>query len=168
MRRLYCGGSFHFDYLQPDYRQQAASDYRALLLGSPDRLLQRSDGVRLTDCVLYVGPFYFESDGMVDVDIVQRETDMIRQCTDAVFLLDEAGCPGTVCELTMASLLGKGVHLFYIRKSDDRETESDLHTPCWYPIRHSSIVNSRTCVYPCRDRADAAAQIRALINSWHE
>ena len=47
MRKFYCGGSFGFDYMQPNYRVQAAADYRAVLLGSADLLLQRSDGVEL-------------------------------------------------------------------------------------------------------------------------
>lgn len=166
MRKLYCGGTFNFDFRQADYREQAATDYRAILLGSPDRLLQRSSGVKIHTGAEYVGPFYFESDGMVDVDIVRSEIDMVRQCTDAVFLLDEAGCPGTICELTMASMLGKTVHLFYLRKPDDEETESSLHTPCWYPIIHSSIMNEHTCLYECSSTHDAVNQIRALLDTW--
>lgn len=168
MRTLYCGGTFNFDYQQADYRKQAASDYRAILLGSPDRLLHRSDGVEIHTGVEYIGPFYFESDGMVDRDIVQNEIDTVKRCTDAVFLLDKASCPGTICELTMASMLGKRVHLFYIRKSDDQETESDLHTPCWYPILHSSSINSNTHIYECRSKDDAVNKIRTLIQSWQE
>ena len=168
MRTLYCGGSFNFDYQQADYRTQAASDYRAILLGSPDRLLHRSNRVMLNAEVAYIGPFYFESDSMADRDIVQSEIDMVRACTDAMFFLDEAGCPGTICELTMASMLGKRVHLFYIRKSDDQETESDLHTPCWYPILHSSSINSNTHIYECRSKADAVNKIRTLIQSWQK
>ena len=166
MRKLYCGGSFCFDYLQENYYAQAAGDYRAILLGSADRLLQRSSGVSLGDKLTYIGPFYFESDGMEDRDIVQSEIDMVKNCTDAIFLLDGAGCPGTICELTMASLLGKNVYVFYLRKPDDQETESTLHTPCWYPILHSSILNKNTLLYPCSNTQDAVQQILALVTSW--
>ena len=166
MRKLYCGGVFNFDYQQAGYYEQAAADYRAILLGSPDRLLQRSDGVKLSTGVTYIGPFYFESDGMLDRDIVQNEVDMVRNCTDAVFLLDGACCPGTICELTMASMLGKNVHLFYLRKSDNEETESSLHTPCWYPIIYSSIVNEHTCLYECSSMEDAIDRVQALLDTW--
>ena len=30
--KLYCGSTFGFDYLESDYRQKAATDYRAVLL----------------------------------------------------------------------------------------------------------------------------------------
>ena len=30
--KLYCGGTFGFDFLESDYRQKAATDYRAVLL----------------------------------------------------------------------------------------------------------------------------------------
>ena len=166
MRKLYCGGRFPFDYQQPNYLDQVAADYRAVLLGSPQRLLQRSEGEWLHRSVLYMGPFYFESDGMVDRDIVQSEIDMVRSCTDAIFLLDEAGCPGTVCELTMASMLGKNVHIFYVRKPEQEETESSLHTPCWYPIIHSSILNERTQMYACSSAEEAAEKICGLVESW--
>jgi len=166
MRKLYCGGIFDFDYRQADYRERAAADYRAILLGSPDRLLQHSGGVKIHNGAAYIGPFYFESDTMADVDIVQSEIRMVRQCTDAIFLLDGAGCPGTICELTMASMLGKRVHLFYLRKPDDTETESPLHTPCWYPILHSRIINEHTRLYECSSTQDAVDKIRTLLDSW--
>ena len=168
MRMLYCGGVFNFDYQQANYREQAAKDYRSKLLGAPDLLLQRSNRVMLNAEVAYIGPFYFESDGMVDRDIVQNEIDMVRSCTDAVFFLDEASCPGTVCELTMASLMGKNVHLFYLRRSDDRETESALHTPCWYPIIHSCIINKHSRIYECSSKEDAVNKICMLVQSWQE
>lgn len=167
MKKLYCGGMFHFDYQQADYHKQASLDYRAILLGSPDLLLQRSDGVRLNAGTEYIGPFYFETADMVDRDIVQNEMNMVRRCTDAVFLLDAAGCPGTICELTMASMLGKRVHLFFLPKSNHEETESTLHTPCWYPILHSSIINEHTRLYPCGSIPDAINQIRALVDAWN-
>ena len=168
MRTFYCGGSFGFDYLQPNYREQAAADYRAILLGSPDRLLQRSTGVELHAEAMYIGPFYFESDGMLDRDIVKSEMEMVNNCSDAVFLLDNASCPGTICELTMASMLGKRVHLFYLRKADDEETESSLHTPCWYPILHSSILNEHTCIHACGSVEEAVGKIRALVDNCKE
>lgn len=168
MRKLYCGGSFCFDYQQTGYQEQVTADYRAMLLGSPDRLLRRSDAQQLTDSVLYIGPFYFESDGMIDRDIVQNEINMVSACTDAVFLLDKAGCPGTICELTMASMLGKNVHLFYLRKSDDQETESALHTPCWYPIIHSCLINKHSRIYECNSKEDAVNKICMLVQSWQE
>ena len=168
MRKFYCGGSFGFDYMQPNYREQAAADYRAVLLGSADLLLQRSDGVELNTGALYIGPFYFESDGMLDRDIVKSEMDMVRNCTDAVFLLDNAACPGTICELTMASMLGIQVHVFYLRKADDQETESSLHTPCWYPILHSSILNEHTRIQACGSVEEAVGKIRTLVDTCKE
>ena len=166
MRKLYCGGTFCFDYQKAGYMEQAAADYRAVLLGSPDRFLQRSNGVKLNDRVIYIGPFYFESDGMQDREIVQSEMHMVRTCTDAVFLLDGAGCPGTVCELTMAGMLGKNVHLFYVRRPDDQETESTLHTPCWYPVLHSCMINEHTKLYECNSIQDAVEKIQALVQTW--
>ena len=33
MYKFYCGGTFGFDFLENGYRQKAATDYRAVLLG---------------------------------------------------------------------------------------------------------------------------------------
>ena len=40
MRKLYCGGRFAFDYLNPAYRDLAKEDYRAQLLGNENLLLE--------------------------------------------------------------------------------------------------------------------------------
>ena len=164
MKKVYCGGRFCFDYLRDGYLDEAAKDYRAVLLGSTELLLQRSDGVRIHENAEYIGPFYFETDGMQDRDIVQTEWEMVQGCTDAVFLLDSASCPGTVCELTAASMLGKRVHVFYLR--DKAETESLLHTPCWYPILHSLSVNAHTHIYACDNHEDAVEKIIATVRKW--
>jgi len=166
LRTIYCGGTFCFDYLDEDYLESAAKDYRAVLLGDRELLLRRSDGVAIHPHATYIGPFYFEADGMTDVDIVRIESDMIHRCTDAIFLLDEAGCPGTIGELTLASTLGKRVHVFYIRKPNCEETESGLHTPCWFPIILSRLINPRTSLTECSSIEDAAARIVAMVESW--
>ena len=164
MKKIYCGGRFHFDYLLDGYREEAAKDYRAVLLGRVDHLLQRADGVRIRENAEYVGPFYFETDGMLDKDIVRTEWEMVQNCTDAIFLMETADCPGTVCELTAASMLGKRVHIFYLR--DDAETESMLRTPCWYPILHSISANENTSIYECENFDDAVQKIVATVRKW--
>ena len=166
MRKIYCGGRFNFDYTEAGYREEAAKDYRAVLLGGADLLLKRSAGVRLSAGAEYIGPFYFETDGMAACDIVASEWEMVKNCTDAIFLLDGAACPGTVCELTAASMMGKRVHIFYLRKPDGEETESDLHTPCWYPILHSLEVNENTSVHACACAGEAVEMIKAMVEKW--
>lgn len=163
MKKVYCGGRFGFDYLDDGYIDNAKHDYRSVLLGRAELLLQRSTSVKINESAEYIGPFYFETDGMQDRDIVKSEWEMVKECTDAVFLLDDACCPGTVCELTAASMLGKKVHIFYIRAKEGKETESELHTPCWYPIIHGLTVNENTSVCECKDYADAAEKIKALV-----
>ena len=168
MKKIYCGGSFNFDYLKCGDRDDAAEDYRAVLLGGADLLLERNGCVKINENVEYIGPFYFETDGMKDRDIVHSEWEMVKKCTDAIFLLDGAGCPGTVCELTAASMLGKRVHIFYIRKGEGEETESDLHTPCWYPIIHSLAVNEKTAICKCFSAEDAIGKICDTVKKWEK
>ena len=164
MKKIYCGGRFHFDYLLDGYREEAAKDYRAILLGNVDLLLERMDDVKIHENAKYVGPFYFETDGMQDRDIVRVEWKMVQDCTDAIFLMETADCPGTVCELAAASMLGKRVHIFYLR--DNGETESMLRSPCWYPILHSISVNENTHVYECETFDEAVKKIVAMVSQW--
>jgi hypothetical protein len=126
--------------------------------------LQRAERVRIHENAEYIGPYYFETDGMQDRDIVQVEWEMVRNCTDAIFLLETADCPGTVCELTAASMLGKRVHIFYLR--DEQETESILRTPCWYPILHSIAVNPNTQIYECNTLDDAVCKVTETVYQW--
>ena len=85
MRKIYCGGAFNFDYLNDGYREYAERDYRAMILGGASLLLERNECVKINENVEYIGPFYFETDGMKDHDIVQSEWDMVKNCTDAIF-----------------------------------------------------------------------------------
>ena len=61
--------------------------------------------MRISNGVTYVGPFYFETESMSAEDIILCEKKMIESCTDAVFLLNEASCPGTIAEMMYANSL---------------------------------------------------------------
>ena len=162
MKYLYCGGRFNFDYLKDGYEKKAAEDYRALLLGDADKLLKNAGVVRLSDRFSYVGPYYFETDGMLDREIVETEKDQIERCTLAVFLLDGAVCPGTVAEMVYAASLGKQLKILYIR--DHGETESTLSSPCWYPMILCQMMDpSRVELIPCTDPLEARGIILDLI-----
>ena len=166
-RRVFCGGTFCFDYREDGYEDMATKDYRAVLLGSVDALLKPdgTDGVKLCDGVTYVGPFYFETESLKAEDIIRCEKEMIESCTDAVFVLDDAACPGTIAEVMYANSLGKRLHLFYIWHGNDEETESGLHTPCWYPILFCRMTNKDVNLYPCSSIEEAANKILSSVES---
>lgn len=166
MNKLYCAGAFNFYYLNDDYREKAKKDYRSALLGSEDLLLEKHDYVPLKQNLWYIGPFYFEAEGMTDELIVDSEVKMIRECTNAIFLLDGGCCPGTIAELTLASNLQKHVEIFYIKRNDNEETESRLHSPCWFAIIMSRINNPNTRVTSCSGYEDATKKIVQYINNF--
>lgn len=170
MSNLFCGGTFCFDYREDGYKDMVTKDYRAKLLGSVDALLKPKeiDGVKLSDGVTYVGPFYFETENMKAEDIILCEKEMIESCTDAIFLLNDAACPGTIAEVMYANFLGKTLHLFYVRQRDDDETESELHTPCWYPILFCRIANKNVNLYPCSSLEDVANKIQYFVESLQQ
>lgn len=164
--RLFCGGAFEFDCRNEKYEIEARNDYRAMLLKSVEALLRPQDinGVKINGHVTYIGPFYFETDDMQAHDIVKSEKQMIENCTDAVFILDNAACPGTVSEIIYANLLKKKLHIFYVEHGKDIETESDLHTPCWYPIIFCQMTNENVHIYPCADIADAKNKVQSAVS----
>lgn len=165
-KRIFCGGTFCFDYRDVGYEIQAAQDYRAELLEEVEALLRPKEaaGVKINDDVVYVGPFYFETDDMQAEDIVRCEKQMIESCTDALFLLDGPACPGTVAEIMYANSLNKYLHIFYICRSEDEETESELHTPCWYPILFCRMTNPKAHIHPCRNMGDAKQKISDYVS----
>ena len=164
-KEIFCGGTFCFDYRENGYEAMAARDYRTKLLGSVESLLMSKEvnGVKMSENVTYVGPFYFETESMRAEDIISREKRMIESCSDAIFLLDDAACPGTIAEVMYANSLGKALHLFYVRHKNDEETESELHTPCWYPIHFCQMTNRSVNIYPCSNVEDAANKIQSFV-----
>ena len=83
-------------------------------------------------------------------DIIRIELSMIECCTDAIFVFDTADCPGTITELIYAATKGKKIHIFYKEYAEHDETESDLHTPCWFPI-HAAQALTNISLYKYKD-----------------
>lgn len=165
--KIYCGGTFGFDYREDGYEAKAEWDYRAGLLGSVEALLMPKDGydLKISEDLTYVGPFYFVTDSMKDEEIISYEKRMIESCTDAIFILDDAACPGTIAEMMYANLLKKNLWIYYVSHDENVETESALHTPCWYPILFCRLTNSKVCLYPCVDYEDAKHKVMENITS---
>ena len=165
--KIYCGGAFCFDYREDGYEAKAERDYRAGLLGSVETLLKPKDGYDLKICedLTYVGPFYFVTESMKDEEIISYEKRMIESCTDAIFVLDDATCPGTIAEMMYANSLKKDLYIYYVSHDENVETESALHTPCWYPILFCRLTNSKVRLYPCVDYEDAKHKVMENITS---
>ena len=98
-----------------NHKSKAKQDYRAILLKDVNLLLNNQGLVQLCDQLAYVGPFYFESDGMLDQDIVNEEKRQIENCTLAFFLLDDHPCPGTIAEMVYAATLQKKMAIIYLK-----------------------------------------------------
>ena len=166
MERIYLGGRFHFDYLNSDYKEKASQDFRSLILGDAEMLLRNSGIIRLSEKLEYVGPYYFETEGMIDRDIVASEKEQIEKCTTAFFLLEDGRCPGTVSELLYAATLHKKIRIFYVR--DESETESALHSPCWYPMIQVQIIAGDLAeTVGCDDYAQACERLIASVRNLY-
>lgn len=166
INKLYCAGTFNFDFLDKNYKDKAKKDYRSILLGNVDKLLQKQNYVKLKSNLNYIGPFYFETDGMIDELIVKEEVKMIKNCTHTVFLLDSGCCPGTIAELILAADLRKNIRIFYIKREDNEETESTLHSPCWFPIIMSKLNNKKSEIISCENYDDATQKIVQYVKNF--
>ena len=87
--KLFCGGKFHFDYLNDNYLEAAKNDYRSFILKDVELLLKRQNYVEISSNIDYIGPFYFETDGMIDKEIVENEMKMINEATHIFMLLED-------------------------------------------------------------------------------
>ena len=165
IHRVFCGGPFAFNSRSEDFLVQAEDDYRSMLLGGATNLFQPVVGseVWLSPNVVYEGPFFFHTDRLGADGIIQVEQEMIGHCTDAIFLLDHARCPGSIAELMEATYLHKETHLFFVTLSDNEEIESWLHTPCWYPILLSQSLNPNTHLHPCHTLDEAKNSLLKFV-----
>ena len=164
MDYLYCGGRFDFDCRDADFEKKAAKDYRAILLNDVNKLLSSSDTILLSNSMAYIGPYYFETEGMLDLDIIETEKRQIERCTVAVFLLDCAPCPGTIAEMVYAASLHKRMKIFYVK--DENETESILLSPFWYPMILCRKINpAGTNIQSCDSFSEGRAEILKWLNS---
>ena len=166
IKKLYCAGAFDFDYQKKNYKKQAKKDYRVVsILKDLDTFLYGCKTISLSKNLNYIGPFYCETDTMQGDEVVNIELKAIENCTDGIFVLDRANCPGTIFECTYAATLKKNLHIFYLQKNEDEETESKLHTPCWFAIMGALNINpKKTHLYTFKDKKELYTQISDLIN----
>lgn len=155
MPKIFCSGRFYFDCHDDDYLISASKDYRAKILGNVRKLLYPQDSYIIGNNVEYIGPYYFECEDMEADNIVATECEMLRRCTDAIFILDKADAPGTIAEMIFAASLGKRVYIYFVQLTDDKETESRLHTANWYPVLMCRLIASEAKLIPCRSREEA-------------
>ena len=168
IHKIFCGGPFAFNSRSEDFLEQAEDDYRAMLLGGAIQLFRPTsdDEERILPNVDYIGPFFFQADKLGGEGIIQIELKMIERCTEAFFLLDHAKCPGSIAELMYANSLKKKVHLFFVTLDEDREIESQLHTPCWYPILLSQMLNPNAHLHPYRSLEEAKNSLLRFVKDF--
>lgn len=165
-RKLFFSGEFPLlDKNDPE--GSLREDYRALILGDVRRLLylpEKSGEVQLSDKVSYVGPFYFYGDSLSSQQIVSVENDMIQRCTDAVFLLENNSCPGSVTELVNATLRGKTIHIYYVVLSSETP-ETEINSDQWYPMAFASMVGKNVTCTECGSRSEAIQKILSFVDA---
>ena len=170
-KKIYFGGNFPFQY--KDYTEEKlAEDYRAIVLGDVKELLKSPSAefkykrIKGKDNVFYAGPYYFYEEGTSAEGIVKNEHQMVEDCTDAIFLLENTPCPGTITEIVHSSMIGKNVHIFYVGTTiDDGEPENEIDSKQWYSICFSKLVNPNVSIERCENKTDATHKILEYIHS---
>lgn len=166
VRKLFFSGEFPLlDENNPV--DSLKKDYRALILGDVRRLLympEEGKEIPLSDKVSYVGPFYFYGDTLCSRQIVSVENEMIHRCTDAVFLLENSSCPGSVTELVNAALLGKTIHIYYVALSSETP-ETEINSDQWYPIAFARMAGNNVTCTECRSRDEAIQKILSFVDA---
>lgn len=131
-----------------DRRFTLKGDFRTKLIGNEDdftnfnnhSFIKNSDGKLLYQ---YLGPFYNEkaSDGKltstVCCDVVQTENDLIDKCDIFMAYFDSKLSPGSITELTYASLQKKKIIIFY---QIEDNVSYELKSSNWYPIVSARLV----------------------------
>ena len=171
-KKIYFGGAFPFKYKEYS-EDKLAGDYRAIILGGTKPLLKSPSAefkfkrIKGKDNVFYAGPYYFYEEGTTARNIVKNELQMVEDCTDAVFLLENTPCPGTITEVIHSSMIGKKVHIFYVKMPIDKgEPENEIENQQWYSICFSQLVNSdNVTLQKCEDREEAITKILTFIGS---
>ena len=124
------------------------NDFRAKLIGKEEdftnfnnhSFIKSSNGKLLYQ---YLGPFYNEkaSDGeltsTVCCEVVQTENDLIDKCDIFMAYFDSKLSPGSITELTYASLQKKKIVIFY---QVEDNISYELKSSNWYPIVSARLV----------------------------
>lgn len=145
--KIYFACQFHKEMLD-DKHFTLKNDFRAKLIGKEEdftnfnnhSFIKSSNGKLLYQ---YLGPFYNEkaSDGeltsTVCCEVVQTENDLIDKCDIFMAYFDSKLSPGSITELTYASLQKKKIVIFY---QVEDNISYELKSSNWYPIVSARLV----------------------------
>lgn len=145
--KVYIGSKFNKKIIN-DNEFTLEDDFRTTLIGKENnfRYFNNSSFIRDKNGELkyqYLGPFYNEmaSSGELTSDIceevVSTENRLIDRCDLFIVYLDNNVSPGSITELTYASLNNKKIIIFYKREDD---VKYDLKSSNWYPIVSARII----------------------------
>lgn len=145
--KIYIASKFNKEMLSEN-EFTLRNDFRAKLIGSEfdfrnynNHSFIRDDNGNIN--YQYLGPFYNEmaSDGVltstVCEEVVNTENRLIDRCDVFCAYLDENISPGSITELTYASLKNKDIIIFY-KKEDDISYE--MKSSNWYPIVSAKLI----------------------------
>lgn len=166
MKKVYMAGKFNkSDERHLGLAMRLRNDWRANLLGNPDRLVNAADNVQLNDKYAYCGPFYCEqaSNGnFTSTDcktVVSAERAAVDNCDVFVATLDENYSPGTIVEIGWALNAHKDVWILY-RAQDSKYTIKSEH---WFAIADAQMRDSRTHVAVYQSPAEMMQIIKNQI-----
>ncbi len=166
MKKVYLSGKFD-KKTAPDtgLAQQLQNDWRAILLGNANRLVNSANDVMLNNKYIYCGPFYCEqaSNGeFTSTDctvVVSTEKAAVDNCDIFVAVFDENYSPGTVVELGWALNAEKQIYILY-KNQDSKYVIKSEH---WFAITDAQIRTKNIHVFSYNDKSEMLNKIKNKI-----
>jgi len=166
MNKVYLSGKFD-KKTAPDtgLAQQLCNDWRAILLGNANKLVNSATNVKINDKYTYSGPFYCEqaSNGeFTSTDctvVVSTEKSAVTNCDIFVAVFDENYSPGTVVELGWA--LNAGKHIYILYKNQD--SKYSIKSEHWFAITDAQMRAKNIHVFSYNDKLEMLDTIKNKI-----
>lgn len=147
--------------------QRLTEDFRARLLGMPERLVRYDPDLTVMEQFHYAGPFYCEqaSEGVYTstdcVTVLTAERQSVERCDIYVAVFSESFSVGTVVELGWAIELDKTIVILY----QPQESSYSIASEYWFAIADALKRGRQVKVATYREDAEIPDLLRSLLTA---
>jgi hypothetical protein len=151
MKKIYFAGKFNKKHDKSlTLSEQLKNDYRSKLLKSSKLLTYPTRNLKLSQDIIYQGPFYCEeasSGDFTSLDcntILKEEYKAVLSSDTLVVVFDNSFSTGTVVELSWGLEHNKEIIIFYKEENGVYQIKSEY----WFAILNAKLKNPKTQIIP--------------------
>jgi len=164
MKRVYFAGKFNKkNNSESPLHERLKNDYRSIILGDSKKLTYAQKDLKLTENIIYNGPFYCETASNGDFTstdckkVLNEEYKSVKNSDIYVVVFGDKFAAGSVVELGWALEMNKEIIIFY---KNEENSPYAIKSEYWFPITNAMLKTKRLKVFKYKEIEEVIDKIK--------